>query len=71
MEEKHPAMTLCSSEENFKLVNQRFALEGEPASGRSTLFVAQILQKLVEEKEGSLEGPRKAIAMDRKALCLG
>ena len=64
-------MTLCSSEKNFKLVNQRVALEGEPASGRSILFIAQILQKLVEDGNDSLEGPRKAIAMDRKALCLG
>ena len=33
--------------------------------------MAQILQKLVEEEKDSLEGPRKAIAMDRKALSLG
>ena len=71
MEERHPAMTLCSSEENFLLVNQRVAQEWEPAFGRSILFIAQILQKLVEEEGDILEEPRKAIAMDRKGLCLG
>ena len=35
------------------------------------MFIAQILQKLVEEEGDILEEPRKAIAMDRKGLCLG
>ena len=64
-------MTQCSSAEIFKLVNQSVALEGEAASGRNVLCIAQILQKLVEQEEDSLEGPRKAIAIDRKDLCLG
>ena len=64
-------MTLCSSAKIFKLVNQHVPLKGEAASGRSALFTAQILQKLVEEEEDSFEGPRKATAIDRKALRLG
>ena len=32
----------------------------EPASGRSILFIVQILQKFVEEEENSLEGTAKS-----------
>ena len=35
------------------------------------LFITQALQKLVEKEDDSLEGPRRAIAMEHKTLCLG
>ena len=42
------------------MVNQRVALEGKPASGRSILFISQILQKLVEEEEDFFGGTPKS-----------
>ena len=62
---------LYSLEENSKTVNQRVAQKMEPASERSILFIQQILQNLIEKENISLERPRKTIANDCKALCLG